>query len=236
MELDELKSAWSSYTARQTKSNELSAEDIEKIIEKRTVAISDKIKRNIRIGVIIMLCWVVVSFGIDFITISVTHPTERFNGMITNKMQIYAGMFEAFLYLLLFVAIIVFWHRFRNIERRQNSNQQTIRETITYLIDILSSYKRMFYIIFLVFLVYLSLMFLSGFYIGFTSSLADTGIENLHIGKVILIGGTILLFSLALLISIFYFLFTFFFKRLYGRYLNQLRGSLKELGDAEVND
>lgn len=226
MELDELKSAWSSYTEKQTNNNVLSVEEIENMLGKRTHAISDKIRRNIRIGVIIMLCWVVVSFGADIITTIYADPVEQFPELFTRKMMLYASLFEAFLYVLLFVAIILFWHRFRIIEKRE---RESIKETVVFLINIISSYKRMFYFIFMVFLVYISIVFGTGFYAGFTSSFAESGISMSQLGKTWILVALIFMFFLALMIAIYYVLFSFFFNRLYGRYLKQLKSTLEEL-------
>jgi len=102
------------------------------------------------------------------------------------------------------------------------------------LIKTLNSYKTMFYIILAIILLFVSINFSVGFVSGIKMQSADPGLNfgAISIFKWLLIASAFLLI-LGAFIAVYYFLFNLFFKRLYGRYLEQLKATLKELN--EVN-
>ena len=58
MDLDKLKSTWNKISSENEKKLQLKEEDIQSLLEKRTFDITQKIGRNIRIGIAIILAWV----------------------------------------------------------------------------------------------------------------------------------------------------------------------------------
>ena len=100
------------------------------------------------------------------------------------------------------------------------------------LIGIINSYRTMFYIILAIILLFVSINFSVGFVTGIKIQAVDPGIniQAISIFKWILIASAFLL-ALGVFIAIYYFLFNLFFKRLYGRFLEQLKATLQELDD-----
>jgi hypothetical protein len=231
MELDDLKSAWNKISTN----NEmllLNESEINELLKNRTLNISEKIGRNIRIGLGIILCWVLIFFGIDFIFTPLFD--KYFNKpYLTDGLMLWSFIFEVFNYVLIFSAIIIFWIRYSKIEK-EKIDSTNLKNKLQLLIKTLNSYRVMFYIILFIILLYVVAMFSSGFFLEYNYQIKEAGInlENLSFFKWIVI---ILSFAITLgvIIAIFYLLFNLFFKRLYGRYLEQLKSTIKEI--EEVN-
>jgi hypothetical protein len=231
MELDDFKSAWNKISS----ANEmllLNESEINELLTKRTLNISEKIGRNIRIGLGIILGWVLIFFGIDFIF---TPLFDKYfdKPYLTDGLMLWSFIFEVFNYVLIFSAIIIFWIRYSKIEK-EKIDSTNLKNTIQLLIKTLNSYRVMFYIILLIILLYVIAMFSSGFFMEYNYQIKEAGISihNLSLFKWIIIIFSFAL-TLGIITAIFYLLFNLFFKRLYGRYLEQLKSTLKEL--EEVN-
>lgn len=230
MELEDLKSAWNRFSSENEKIRQLPENEFRKIIKKRTVDISHKIGRNIRIGIGLVLAWVCFWFTIDFIS-SPFLVKSLDKPYLTNELMLWAFILESFIYLLIFASIIVFWIRYNKIEKTK-IDSSNLRSQITQLISIVSSYRKMFYIILWIILLYSVIIFSSSFVMAFGYQIKEAGldVENLKfLNWIILI--VIFLISMTLIALIYYLPFNFFYKRLYGKYLKQLKTTLAELNE-----
>lgn len=230
MELDELKSAWNKISSDNEKLL-LNENEINKLLKNRTLDISEKIGGNIRIGMGIILGWVFLGFGIDFIFTPIFE--KYFNKpYLTDDLMFWSFILEVFNYLLIFTTIIIFWIRYSKIEK-EKIDITNLKDKLTMIIRTLNSYRVMFYIVLFIILLYVVASFSSGFFMEYNYQVKQLGInlENLSF----LGWATIILtfaITLGLFIAIYYLLFNLFFKRLYGRYLKQLKSTLKELEEA----
>jgi hypothetical protein len=229
MELDDLKSAWNKISSDKEMLNE---NEIKKLLKNRTLDISERIGRNIRIGMGIILGWVCLGFGIDFIF---TPVLEKFlkKPYLTDNFMFWSFIMEVFIYLLIFATIIIFWIRYSKIEK-EKIDTLNLKNNLRVLIKILNSYRIMFYVVLVIILLYVVASFSSGFFMEYNYQVKEAGInlENLNFFGWAVIVLTFAI-TLGIFIAIYYLLFNFFFKRLYGRYLKQLKSTLKEL--EEVN-
>ncbi len=232
MELDDLKSAWNKISSDNEKKLQVNETDIQKLIGKRTLDISEKIGRNIRIGMFIILAWVVLGFTIELI---LTPLLDNYldKPYLTDKFLFWTYIIEVFTYLLIFAALIILWIRY-NKNVKSKFETYDLKNRIIQLIKILDTYKIMFYIVLIIIIIYVIASFSSGFFMEYNYQVEQTGIDfrKLNsIGWIIIIFG--FLFTLGIFIAVYYFLFNLFFKRLYGRYLDQLKSTLKELEDTQ---
>lgn len=235
MELDDFKKAWSQYSEKQMAQSNVEVDAIAEIIGKRTLDISERIERNIRIGLIIMLVWTGLNFGVDYIVTPLINGEFEFLKSHKNLL-IWASVFEAFLYLLLFISIGVFWIRFNKM-KQTHMYEENLRAKIVYLINVIKSYKRMFYILLFVILIFTAFLFSSGFYAGFTSETANQNIDIAQINFWVWVFFVfVFVLALGIIIGFYCLLFTYFFKRLYGRHMKQLQQTLAELDESLLND
>lgn len=232
MELDDLKSAWNKISSDNEKKLQVKDTDIQKFIGKKTLDISEKIGRNIRIGMFIILAWVILGFTIELI---LTPLLDNYldKPYLTDKFLFWTYMIEVFTYLLIFAALIILWIRYnKNVKSKFETCD--LKNRIIQLIKILDTYKIMFYILLIIIIIYVIASFSSGFFMEYNYQVEQTGIDfrKLNsIGWIIIIFG--FLFTVGIFIAVYYFLFNLFFKRLYGRYLNQLKSTLKELEETQ---
>lgn len=231
MELDELKSAWNKISSSNEKKHQLRADEFQKILSKRTLDITEKVGRNIRIGTGIILAWVCLGFATDFILTPVIEK-QLDKPYLTDKLMFWAFFLEAFNYLLIFSAIIIFWIRYSKIER-SHTETTDLRSKLIQIIDVLDSYRRMFYIVMVIVLLYVAVSFSSGFIMEYQYQISEMGIDiqNFKFLSWAIIVITFVV-CLGIFIAIYYLLFNLFFKRLYGRYLKQLKETLKEINEA----
>jgi tetrahydromethanopterin S-methyltransferase subunit G len=232
MELDELKSAWNKMSSENEKKLQLNEGEIQNLLGNRTRDITEKIGRNIRIGMFIVLGWVCLWLTIDFIF------TPIFNKYldgddISKGLMDWSFILEVFVYVLIIATIIIFWIRYNRIEK-QNIYSTDLKSKLSLHIKILDSYKTMFYIVLIIILFYITIAFSGGFIAKLTSPTDELqfNIATIPFIKWVIMA-VVFLFTLGIFIAIYYFLFNFFFNRLYGRYLKQLKLTLKELD--EVN-
>jgi hypothetical protein len=232
MELEELKSAWDKISSENEKKLQLNEQEIQSLLEKRTFDITKKIGRNIRIGMVIILAWICLWFSLNFI---ITPVFEKYidKSKLSDKLMDWSFALEVFTYLLVIATIVIFWIRYNRIEKR-NINSINLKSKLTSLIQILNSYKTMFYIVLIIILLFITVAFSSGFVTEFNdhSISSQSAISHYSFFEWIIIAVSFLL-TLGIFIAIYYFLFNLFFNRLYGRYLKQLKNTLHELN--EVN-
>ena len=230
MDLDKLKSTWNKISSENEKKLQLKEEDIQSLLEKRTLDITQKIGRNIRVGIAIILAWVFLGSIFEFV-VSPMFDSYVKDEILSDKLLFWLYMLEVGGYVLVFASAILFWLRYNKIEK-QNTNSVNLRSKLTMLIGIINSYKTMFYIILAIILLFVSINFSVGFVTGIKIQAVDPGIniQAISIFKWILIASAFLL-ALGAFIAIYYFLFSLFFKRLYGRFLEQLKATLQELDD-----
>lgn len=230
MELDDLKGAWGKYSNQSERLQLLPERELEKMVGKRTTDISQKIGRNIRIGLGIALGWACINLSADFIF---SPLVEKYIQAPESTSQILMGTFlaEVLSYILIFGALFVFWYRFNKIEKRP-VDRCDLKGTLANYIKIIDAYRRMFYIILAMVLLYIFVSFATGFVVGFTQEMKTLGSEIAEMSaskwafviiSVVLTAGVIL--------GIYILLFNLFYKRLYGRYLAQLKSSLNELNE-----
>lgn len=230
MDLDKLKSTWNKISSENEKKLQLKEEDIQSLLEKRTLDITQKIGRNIRVGIAIILAWVFLGSIFEFV-VSPMFDSYVKDEILSDKLLFWLYMLEVGGYVLVFASAILFWLRYNKIEK-QNTNSVNLRSKLTMLIGIINSYRTMFYIILAIILLFVSINFSVGFVTGIKIQAVDPGIniQAISIFKWILIASAFLL-ALGVFIAIYYFLFNLFFKRLYGRFLEQLKATLQELDD-----
>ena len=230
MELDDFKQAWNKLSAGNEPA-QYNLKEIESLLKKRTLSIAEKIGRNIRIGIGIILAWILFCISLDFLS------TPLFNNYldkpyITDKLMFWTYMLEAINYTLILTAIIIFWIRYSKIEKQKNESL-SLKDQLISLIKVLSSYKVMFYIALTSVLFYVIASFSSGFFLEYQYQISQSAVDLSQYPFLKWVA-VILSFSIVLgiILIVYYLLFNLFFKRLYGRYLEQLKATLRELNES----
>ncbi len=228
MELDQLKSAWNKVSEQSEKQSVLAEKDIQNMLSKRTKDIYQRIGRNIRVGIVIILAWIGMEILTNFFFSNIFEDLLD-KPYMTEQLITWSYILNIFNYVLILSTITVFWIRYKKLEKEAGS-YSSLAFKIDRLINIIKSYKRMFYMILVIVILLISVSFSTGFFMEFRyqAMQGDFTLGDFSIIHQIAIVVSFLL-VLGIFITIYLILFRLFFKRLYGRYLNQLEATKTEL-------
>lgn len=229
MDIKDLKSAWDTYSSQEMDKHRLGKETIHELLKNKTKSLVDRIDRNIRIGMLVILVF------IAYIIIDSLYLSKLF---IKEPIQYpdWIVPFDVFSTVLIVTTYLFFALRYLRI-KRSFSPDTHLKDLLTGILDTIKTYRRMFYLAVAILLINMIVSFAAGLYQGvkFNADKAGVGIDNLTTTKILSIIGV----GLAILIpfiSITFFLLRWGFSRLYGRYqirLNETLQELNETGDFE---
>ena len=227
MELKDLKSAWDTYSSQEMVKHQMGKESINELLKTQTRSLVDRIDRNIRIGIFVLLVFIAYVI-IDDVYLSkilikepITYPSwMRFMDVFSNALIVTTYLFFVICY-------------FR-IKRSFSSDTQ-LKDLLNGILNTLKTYRTMFYMAVIILLINISVSFVAGIYEGvkFKAGVVSGGIITLTTSKILLL----IAVGLAILIPIIvltYLLLHWGFNKLYGKYLVKLNETLTEL-DESVN-
>lgn len=230
MELDKLKSAWNKVSL-ESNEQKYSSEQLNMLLGKRTKDITGKIRRNIYIGLGIILTFICIDIVVSLQTSTLL---DNLVGERNSEQVFFWGaIVDTIIYLLILGSLFAFWAKFNKLEHRYNRNAD-LKQTITQQVRLINWYRKMFYMILIILLVVVVASFTTGFFMELNQNVEQSGFSMANAG---FFGWAvmILFFSigLSILLGIYYLLFNLFFKRLYGRQLIRLSETLTELQEPE---
>ncbi|MBA4408184.1 MAG: hypothetical protein Q8S54_12850 [Bacteroidota bacterium] len=225
MELKDLKSAWDTYSSQEVDKHRLGKENIHSLLKNRTKSLMDRIDRNIRIGMIILLVFIGYILADDFFfsKILITAPIEYPGWLVP---------IDVFTNVLIITTYLFFVLRYFRIKRNFSADTQ-LKDLLSGILETLQTYRRMFYLAVIILLLNMVVSFTAGLYQGIKLN-ADSlsgGMESLTMSKVLIIIGIGLAFLIPLIAGTFLFL-RWGFNKLYGRYLIKLNETLLELDES----
>jgi hypothetical protein len=225
MDLKDLKSAWDTYSSQEADKHHLGKESINELMRNRTKTLIEKIDRNIRIGIGILLAYIayVIFDDLYLSKIIIKEPLHYPSWMIP---------LDVFSNALIITTYLFFVIRYLKIKRNFSVDLH-LKEFLTCILETIKTYRRLFYLAVIILLINMSVSFAAGLYEGikFSTGNANGGLENLSTSKIFLIIGI----GLAVLIPMIagtFFLLRWGFNKLYGRYLVKLNETLKELNES----
>jgi len=225
MDLKDLKSAWNTYSSQEMDKHRLGKETIHEMLKKQTKSLVDRIDRNIRIGLGVLLVYIAYVLIDDLFLskILIKAPLEYPRWMVP---------IDAFSNTLIVMTFVFFVLRYLRIKRSFSPDTQ-LKDFLNGILVTLQTYKRMFYLAVIILIINIVISFSAGLYQGVKLK-ADTmngGIENLPFAKVLLIIGVGLLVLIPM-VALTFFILRWGFNKLYGRYMNKLNETLQELDES----
>jgi len=230
MELKDLKSAWEAYSSQEVDKHRLGKETIHELLKNQTKTLVDRIDRNIRIGMAVILVFIayVIIDDIYLSKIILSEPMHYPEWMV--PMDVFSNVIIVTTYLFF---VLRYWRI-----KRSFSPDTQLNDLLKGILDTLTTYKRLFYLAVVILLINMVVSFAAGLYQGVkikTDSFSG-GIESLTASKLLIIIGVGLAFLIPLIAGTF-LLLRWGFNKLYGRYLIKLNETLLELdesGNAEL--
>lgn len=229
MDLKDLKSAWDTYSSQEVDKHHLGKESITELLRNRTKTLVEKIDRNSRIGMMILLAFIAFIFVDDLFLSKIK---------IIESIQYPTWMYplDIFTNLLIVTSYLFFVIRYMKIKRSFSVDLQ-FKDFLTGILNTIKIYKRLFYLAVIILLINIMVAFVTGYYMGieYYASKLPGGIESFSVSKIFKIIGVGLLFLLPMIAGTF-FLLRWGFNKLYGRYLIRLNETLKELDESGIGE
>ena len=229
MDLKDLKSAWDTYSSQQEDKHHLGKESIHELLRTKTKTLVDRIDRNLRIGMVILLA---------FIAYVVVDDLFLSKLIIKEPIQYPSWLYplDVFTNTLIVTTYLFFVIRYMKIKRSFSVDLQ-LKDFLIGILDTLKTYRRMFYLAVIILLINMIVSFAAGLYQGvkFNVDKIPGGLESLSTSKIFVIIVVGLLFLLPMIAGTF-FLLRWGFNRLYGRYLIKLNETLQELNESETGE
>lgn len=224
MDIKDLKSAWDTYSSQEMNKHRLGKETIHELLKNQTKTLVDRIDRNIRIGIVVLLAYIAYVLLDDlYISKLLIKEPIRYPGWMVPL--------DVFSNALIVTTYVFFVIRYLKI-RRSFSPDTQLKDLLNGILDTLKTYRRMFYLAVIILLINVILSFAAGLYQGikFKAEGVTGGLENLATSKILLIIGVGLLILIPMVVLSFLVL-RWGFNKLYGRYMIKLNDSLHELNE-----
>lgn len=222
MDIKDLKAAWDTYSSQEMNKHRLGKESINELLKNRTQSLVDRIDRNIRIGMGVLLIFIVYvvvdSIFLSDIPRAIVHQTIEY-----PKWLIPIDIFSTTLIITTYLFFIL---RYLKI-KRSFSVQLQLKDLLLGIRETLKTYRRMFYLAVVILLINITVSFIAGVYQGLGL------IENLTTSKILSAIGISLLI-IVLMVGISFFILRWGFNKLYGQYLVSLNETLRELDESEI--
>lgn len=230
MDLKDLKSAWDTYSSQEMDKHRLETDTIDEMLKSRTKSLVDRIDRNIRIGIGVLVIFIAYVL-IDDLYLSkmlIKAPYEYPRWMVP---------IDVFSNTLIVLTFLFFVLRYLRIKRSFSPDTQ-LKDFLRGVMNTLKTYRRMFYLAVIILLINITISFAVGLYQGvkLKADSLNGGIENLPFLKILGIIGIGLLFLIPIVLLTF-FILRWGFNKLYGRYFHKLNETLQELdenGDSDL--
>jgi hypothetical protein len=229
MELKDLKSAWDTYSSQEVDKHRLGKENIHELLKNRTKTLVDRIDRNIRIGMAVILVFIayVIVDDIYLSELILTEPIKYPSWMIPMDIFSNAIIVTTYLFFVL---------RYFRIKSSFSPDTQ-LKDLLNGILNTLKTYQRLFYLAVVILLINMIVSFSAGLYQGvkYKVDSVSGGMENLATSKILIIIGVGLAILIPL-IAVTFFILRWGFNRLYGRYLVRLNETLQELDESGVEE
>jgi hypothetical protein len=225
MDLNDLKKTWDKMSSGM----QLDEDQLRSMLGSRTKSLIERIDRNIKIGFVVLLGFILLFLFDDFwlSPILIEHVDAELQ--IPNWLLVLGSFSDV----LIFATFIYFAIKYFLVKRKCDV-ACNLHDTLKKIIDTLLLYQRLFYLAVVTLLFAMGSAFVSGMLKGFSSEMEDNGQQfaDLETSKLLIAASIGIVFLLIFVGSIF-LLLRWGFRRLYGNYIKQLKFTLKELEEIE---
>ncbi|MBV5311791.1 MAG: hypothetical protein JZU47_00765 [Prolixibacteraceae bacterium] len=227
MDLKDLKSAWDTYSSQEVDKHRLGKENIHEMLKSQTKTLVDRIDRNIRIGMGVILAFIAYVV-VDTLFLTKLPETIVNQTVEYPKWLVPIDVFSTFLIIMTYLFFVI---RYLKVKRSFSIDLQ-LKDLLKGILDTLQTYKRMFYMAVIILLLNMVVGFAAGLYLGIKikADALHVAVSNLDSSQIVSAIGIGLLVLIPLIALLFFFL-RWGFNKLYGRYLVRLNETLLELDE-----
>ena len=225
MELNELKKAWGKVSEAKDQNHLVNADEIRQMLQRRGSGILSKLERNVRTGfwlLGIFLLFTIADQYLPYDRIFSSYLNEQISTPLSIKI---IGVIVNSIMMLTF---ILFVYRYHKLEIK-NLAADNMRVALRKVVKLLDTFKKEFYLALIVFTCAESAGFVMGVWEGIKSM---SGYQTMSNPRLI-VAGLLILLVMAIIVTLIFYIFHKGFNSLYGKYRQQLIGTLNELDETE---
>lgn len=222
MDINDLQKAWKKVSSDTSEREVLTEEKIRELLSTRTSSLMERIDRNIRGGLVVLFLIIALIVVWDFLVTG----SDALSGRQVH-IPLWVTLLDRGINFLLFLLFLVFVVRYNQI-RRKCEDGCSLRQALVRVIGIMETYKRLFALALVIFLLSSGTGYIAGFYKG----IHIQEYTGLLLPVAIILG----ILTLLLFTGLLFLLLRWMFRKLYGNYLNQLRKTLRELDELDELD
>ena len=225
MELNELKKAWGKVSEAKDQIHLVNADDMRLMLQKKGSGILSKLERNVRTGFWLLGIFLILTIADQYLPYDRIFPSFISEQIPAPPAIKIIGIIVNLIVMLTFILFVYRYHKLRI----RNLATDNMRVALRKVIRLLDTFKREFYLALIVFSCAESAGFIMGVWEGIKTM---SGFESMSNPKLIL-AAILILLVMASLITLIFYLFHKGFNSLYGKYRQQLTGTLNELDETE---
>lgn len=225
MELNELKKAWGKVSEAKDQNHLVNAQEIGLILQKKGSGILSKLGRNVNAGFYLLGIFLLLTIADQYIPYERIFPSYLIRHIATPVSIKIIGVIVNSIIMLTFILFVYRYHKLKI----KNLAADNMRVALKKVILLLDTFKREFYLALIIFSCAESAGFVMGVWQGIKSM---SGLQTLSNPRLIL-AGILILLVMAFLIALVFYIFHKGFNSLYGKYRQQLIGTLNELDETE---
>jgi len=226
MELNELKKAWGKVSEAKDQNHLMNANEIRQMLQKRGSGILSKLERNVRTGFWLLGIFLLLTIADQYFPYDVILPSSLNDQHIPNPFLIkIIGIVVNCIIMLTFILFVYRYHKLKI----KNLAADNMRVALRKVIQLLDAFKKEFYLALIVFLCAASAGFVAGVWEAIKTMSGSQTMGNPRLIET----GLLILLIMTILISLIFYIFHKGFNSLYGKYRQQLIGTLNELDETE---
>ena len=225
MELNELKKAWGKVSEAKDQNHLVNSNEILQMLQKRGSGILSKLERNVRTGFWLLGIFLLFTIADQYLPYDRIFPSYL-NEQIPTPLSI--KIIGIIVNSIMMLTFILFVFRFHELKIK-NLAADNMRVALRKVVQLLDTFKKEFYLALVVFSCAESAGFIMGVWEGIKSM---SGYQTMSNPRLI-VAGLLILLVMAALITLIFYIFHKGFNSLYGKYRQQLIGTLNELDETE---
>lgn len=225
MELNELKKAWGKVSEAKDQNHLVNADEIRQMVQRRGSGILSKLERNVRTGFWLLGIFLLLTVADQYVPYDRIFPSYLNDHIPTPFSIKIIGVIVNSIIMLTFILFVYRYHKLKI----KNLTADNMRVALGKVIQLLDTFKREFYLALIVFSCAEGAGFIIGVLQGIHAVPGSKTMNSLQITVTILV----IMLIITILISLIFYLFHKGFNALFGKYREQLIGTLNELDETE---
>jgi hypothetical protein len=225
MDLKELKRAWGKVSEVKDQNHLMDSDQMRQLLQRRGSGILSKLERNVRTGFWLLGIFLLLTIADQYIPYDRIFSSYLVEKIPTPVLVRIIGLIVNCIIMLTFVLFVYRYHKL-NIKILAANNMGIALRKVILLLDI---FKREFYLALIIF----SCAACAGFFMGVWQGIkAIPDLEAISYLKRIT-GELFILLVMIIIIAVIFYIFHKGFNALYGKYRQQLIGTLNELDETK---